>query len=49
MNDMDCLQQNIASYLKTDFEKELFDAVFVNHMRRETNFVLTTLPMLHVN
>lgn len=30
MNDMDCLQQNIASYLKTDFEKELFDAVFVN-------------------
>ena len=30
MNDMDCLQQNIASYLKADFEKELFDAVFVN-------------------
>ena len=27
---IDCLQQNIASYLKTDFEKELFDAVFVN-------------------
>ena len=30
MNGIDCLQQNIASYLKTDFEKELFDAVFVN-------------------
>ena len=30
MNGIACLQQNIASYLKTDFEKELFDAVFVN-------------------